>query len=63
MYSVSKILPKQKRLIMPVIWDGISNINIDSISIKINKILRFIFIVKFDENQIPNVSTNEMYKE
>ena len=61
MYSVSKILPKQKRLIMPVIWGGISNINIDSISIKINKILRLIFNVKFDENQIPNVSTNEMY--
>ena len=56
MYSVSKIL-----LIMPVIWGGISNINIDSISIKINKILRLIFNVKFDENQIPNVSTNEMY--
>ena len=43
MYSVSKIL-----LIMPVIWGGISNINIDSISIKINKVLRLIYNVKFE---------------
>ena len=58
MYSISKIL-----LIMPVICGGISKINIDSISIKINKVLRLILKVKFDENQILNVLTNEMYKE
>ena len=43
MYSVFKIL-----LIMAVIWGGISNRNIDSISIKINKIPRLIFNVKFE---------------
>ena len=58
MYSVSKIL-----LIMPVICGGISNINIDSISIKINKNLRLIFNVKLHENKIPKVSTNENNKE
>ena len=74
-YSVSRVLPKHtlfslyNSLIIPIItqnviiWGGISKNNTDPISIKINKILRLILNIGYNENRIPNVSTNFMYKE
>ena len=72
-YAMSKCLPQKtlitiyKSLVLPVItnniiiWGGACNTHINPIIIKINKILRIILKVKFNENRIPLMPTNAMY--
>ena len=45
-----------------MIWGGAARTNTRPIQITLNKILRIILDVKFDENYLPVVRTNEMYK-
>ena len=73
-YSLSKFLPQATlitiyhSIVIPVIsyniviWGGIANMHLDPIRIKMNKILRIILKVKFDENRIPIMPINHMYK-
>ena len=75
MYSVAKLIPRKtlkmiyQSMILPVlchnivIWGGISQVHLNSIIVKINKILRLILHVKYSENRIPLVSTSSMFKE
>ena len=46
-----------------IIWGGISENNLIKIKSKINGILRIILNVKYDENNIPVMHVNDMYKE
>ena len=73
-YSLSSFLNKDtliliyKSLVVPtvtqdvVIWGNASKTHLDKISISMNKIIRIIFNIKFNENHIPMVRTNRMYK-
>ena len=73
-YSLSSLLPKKALLTIYyslvysllsqniVIWGGVSEVNVKNIKICLNKILRSILRVEYDENNIPLVGTNEMYK-
>ena len=73
-YSLSSLLPKPALLTIYhslvysqvsqniIIWGGVAEVNIKNIKIYLNKILRSILGVKYDENNIPLVSINEMYK-
>ena len=45
-----------------VIWGGISEANIRCIKTTLNNILRNILKVEYDENNVPLMSTAEMYK-
>ena len=44
-----------------VLWGGILNTHLEPIQIKMNKILRVILGVKFNENRVPLMPTNQMY--
>ena len=73
-YSLSPLVPRctlltlYHSLVYPVIiqnviiWGGVPESNLKDIKIAINKILRSITKVRCDHNNIPLVSTNEMYK-
>ena len=73
-YSLSSLLPKNTLLTIyyslvysvisqsVVIWGGAPEANVRNIKITINKILRAILKIEHDENNIPLVPTNEMYK-
>ena len=73
-YSLSSLLPKKTLLTIYyslvysvlsqsiVIWGGVSEANTRNIKITVNKILRAILKVEHDDNNIPLVSTSEMYK-
>ena len=73
-YSLSSLVPQSTlitlyySLVYPVliqniiIWGGIPEANLRGIEIALNKILRNILKVKHDENNIPLMSTGEMYK-
>ena len=73
-YSLSSLVPQSTlitlyySLVYPVliqniiIWGGIPEANLRGIKIALNKILRNILKVKHDENNIPLMSTGEMYK-
>ena len=73
-YSLSSLLPESTlvtiyySLVYPiisqnvVIWGGITEANIRNIKIVLNKILRSLLNVKHDENNIPQMPTNDMYK-
>ena len=45
-----------------VIWGGVTEANVRNIKTTLNKILRCILNVKYDENNIPLMPTNDMYK-
>ena len=45
-----------------IIWGGLNETNLSRIQVAMNKILRDILQVRFDENHIPVESTNVMYK-
>ena len=45
-----------------IIWGGVSAVHRHSLEVIINKILRLILNVKYDENNVPLVPTNDMYK-
>ena len=74
-YSLSKSVPQNilikiyHSLIYPqninniIIWGGTNITNRDKITVAINKILKIILKVKYDENHIPLVPTNLMYKQ
>ena len=73
-YCMKNVLPKRtlislyNSLVYPaiteniIIWGGIYKSNLINIKIMINKILRCICRVNFDENFLPLVPTNEMFK-
>ena len=73
-YSLSSLLPRSTlmtiyySLVYPVvsqnvvIWGGVPVANVRNIKITLNKILRSILKVEHDENNIPLMPTNEMYK-
>ena len=73
-YAVSKLLPKTAlmtlyhSLVYPtilqniILWGGIAACHINRIKIIINKILRCIIGVKFDQNRMPLMPTAQMYK-
>ena len=73
-YSLSSLMPKETlmtiyyALVYPlliqniIIYGGVPLANVRSIQVSMNKILRSILNVKFDENNIPLTPTNEMYK-
>ena len=73
-YSIRNYIPRQTLLnifhsiVHPVltqnliIWGGICRSNTSSVKILINKILRSILRVKFNDQHIPLMGTNEMYK-
>ena len=73
-YSLSSLLPRQALLTIYyslvyslvsqniVIWGSVPEVNVKNIKICLNKILRSILKVEYDENNIPLVPTNEMYK-
>ena len=73
-YSLSSLVPQRtlltlyNSLVYPVIiqsviiWGGVRENNLRNIKIGLNKILRHILRVKCDENNVPLMSTNEMYK-
>ena len=74
MYSLSSLLPRQSLLTIYyslvyslvshniVLWGGVPEANIRNIKISLNKILRSILKVEYDENNVPTMHTNEMYK-
>ena len=45
-----------------IIWGGISDSKIKLIEVTLNKILRIILNVRLNENRIPSMPTNFMYK-
>ena len=73
-YSLSSVLPTNILILIYntliytliiqniILWGGSPSVHINKIQIIMNKILRTIFHIRFDENHIPLVSTNEMYK-
>ena len=73
-YSINNFLPQSTllkifySLVYPVltqdviIWGGIAKSNTCNIKILVNKILRIILRVKFNEINIPLVKKNKMYK-
>ena len=73
-YSLSSLLPKQALLTVyyslvysiisqnVIIWGGVPEANIRSVKICMNKILRSILHVEYDENNIPLMPTNDMFK-
>ena len=74
-YSISNYVPRETlitlyhSLVVPtisqnlIVWGNIANIHLDQISVKLNKILRIILRIKLDNNRIPLMATNEMYKQ
>jgi hypothetical protein len=74
-YAVSGLLPRPAlrtlyfSLVYPhivqavVLWGGVSDNLLKPVAIALNKILRTILHVKFDDNRIPLMSTNSMYRE
>ena len=73
-YSLSSLVPQSTlitlyySLVYPIIiqniiiWGGIPEANLRNIKTTLNKILRNILRVEYDENNIPLISTSEMYK-
>ena len=73
-YSLSSLVPQSTlvtlyySLVFPIliqniiIWGGIPEANLRGIKTTLNKILRHILKVKYDENNIPLMPTSEMYK-
>ena len=73
-YSLATLVPRKtlitifNSLIYPVliqniiIWGGTTENHLIPIKIKLNNILRIILNVQYNENNIPLMSTNEMYK-
>ena len=73
-YSLSSLVPQRTlltiyhSLVYPIItqniliWGGISANNLNSIRVMMNSVLRCILKVKHDENNIPVVPVNDMYK-
>ena len=73
-YSLSSLVPRctlitlYYSLVYPIIiqniiiWGGIPQANLVSIKTTLNKILRNILKVEYDENNIPLMPTGEMYK-
>ena len=73
-YSLSSLVPQSTlvtlyySLVYPIliqniiIWGGIPEANLRGIKTALNKILRNILKVKYDENNIPLMPTSEMYK-
>ena len=73
-YSLSSLMPQKTlvtvyhSLVYPIItqniiiWGGISATNLNSIKIMLNNIMRCILNVKYDDNNIPMMSVNNMYK-
>ena len=45
-----------------IIWGSVSNCHVTNIKIAINKILRHILRVSFNENRIPLMPTSDMYR-
>ena len=74
LYSLSSLLPKQALLTIYyslvyslvsqniIIWGGVSEVNIKNVKTCLNKILRSILRVQYDVNNVPLVSTNEIYR-
>ena len=74
-YSMSTLVPQKTlmtiyhSLIYPIItqniiiWGGIAECNIAKIKCTMNKILRIILKVKYDQNNVPLMATNDMYRE
>ena len=74
-YALSPLVPRSIliqiyfSLVYPVviqnviIWGGLNEFHLNRISVILNKILRIILKVKSDENNIPLMSVNEMYKQ
>ena len=73
-YSLSSLLPQSTllsvyySLVYPVIiqnviiWGGVPVANLRNINVTINKILRYILKVEYDDNNVPLMPTNNMYK-
>ena len=73
-YSLSSIVPRSILLTLYnslvlstvnyniLIWGGAARTNADRIQITLNKILRIILNVKFNEHYVPSISTNDMFK-
>ena len=73
-YSLSSLVPQKTLLTIYhslvyliltqsiLIWGGISAANVNNIKIMLNNILRCILKVGRDENNIPRMSVNDMYK-
>ena len=73
-YSLSSLVPKSTlvtiyhSLVYPcitqnlLIWGGISTVNLKNIKTAMNNILRCILKIKRDQNNVPLVSVNTMYK-
>ena len=73
-YSLSSLVPQRtlltlyNSLVYPVItqsvviWGGVRENSLKDIKIGMNKILRHILSVKCDDNNVPLMSSNEMYK-
>ena len=73
-YSLSTLVPDSSLLVIYnsliyplilqniIIWGGISEIHKNRIQVAMNKILRNILKVKFNENHVPLMSVNEMFK-
>ena len=73
-YSLSSLVPQRtlltlyNSLVYPVItqsiiiWGGVRESNLKNIKIGMNKILRHVLGVRYDENNVPLMSSNEMYK-
>ena len=45
-----------------IIWGGVPEANLRNIKIAMNKILRYILRVEYDDNGVPLMATSEMYK-
>ena len=45
-----------------IIWGNTSQVHLNPICVTLNKIIRIIFKIRYNENHIPMVSTNNMYK-
>ena len=75
MYSLSSCLPQSVMmnlyncLVYPaivqdiIIWGGVNKTGRNRVKILMNKILRLILNVKFNDNNIPLTRTNDMYKQ
>ena len=73
-YSLSSLVPQKTlltvyhSLVYPlitqniIIWGGISATNLKNIKTMLNSILRCILNVKYDDNNVPMMHVNDMYK-
>ena len=73
-YAVSDLIPSNilltlyKSLVLPllinniIIWGCTGVTNVNRLTISVNKILRLILKVKYNENNVPLMPVNEMYK-